>query len=129
MLAAGIFTHRDALGWQPGKDQMNKQGNWWLHALGHYDHLGELLLMHRVTGEISMSRATPKVGRVGLSSFTYMADGLWSAGLRHVMFVFNGVPGGKVWWWWRRPGRQHVVAIGPVWHAHLQCCGCRRAIW
>jgi hypothetical protein len=40
---------------------MNKQGNWWLHALGHYDHLGELLLMHRVTGEVSLSRPTPKV--------------------------------------------------------------------
>eukprot|EP00775_Hariotina_reticulata_P006257 gene6257-6495_t len=37
----GMFTHRDALGWAPRKEQMNKQGNWWLHALVHYDHLGE----------------------------------------------------------------------------------------
>jgi hypothetical protein len=40
---------------------MNKQGNWWLHALVHYDHQGEVLLMHRVTGEISLARGTPKV--------------------------------------------------------------------
>lgn len=61
--AGGIFTHRDALGWQPGKDQMNKQGNWWLQALVQYDHQGEVLHMHRVTGEISINRATPKVSR------------------------------------------------------------------
>jgi hypothetical protein len=55
-----MFTHRDALGWAPKKEQMNKQGNWWLHALVHYDHLGEVLLMHRVTGEVSIIRNTPK---------------------------------------------------------------------
>jgi hypothetical protein len=40
---------------------MNKQGNWWLHALVQYDHHGEVLLMHRVTGEISIKQGTPTV--------------------------------------------------------------------
>ena len=40
---------------------MNKQGNWWLHALVHYDFNGEVLLAHRVTGEVSIDKATPKV--------------------------------------------------------------------
>jgi len=59
--AGGIFTHRDALGWKPGRKQMNRQGNWWLHALVQYDHLGEALLAHRVTGEITLDAPTPKV--------------------------------------------------------------------
>lgn len=59
--AGGVFTHRDALGWQPGVAQMNKQGNWWLHALVQYDYNGEVLHMHRVTGEISIERGTPAV--------------------------------------------------------------------
>jgi hypothetical protein len=45
---------------------MNKQGNWWLHALVHYDPWGEVLHMHRVTGEISIHRATPKVSRASI---------------------------------------------------------------
>jgi hypothetical protein len=40
---------------------MNKQGNWWLHALVQYDYNGEVLHMHRVTGEISIERGTPAV--------------------------------------------------------------------
>jgi len=40
---------------------MNRQGNWWLHALVQYDHLGEALLAHRVTGEITLDAPTPKV--------------------------------------------------------------------
>lgn len=30
------LARRDALGWSPDAKQMNKQGNWWLHALVHY---------------------------------------------------------------------------------------------
>eukprot|EP00878_Enallax_costatus_P040548 GHUV01046855.1.p3 GENE.GHUV01046855.1~~GHUV01046855.1.p3 ORF type:complete len:120 (-),score=34.15 GHUV01046855.1:107-466(-) len=51
----GVFTGGAALGWAPGLDQMNKQGNWWLQGLVHYDYLGEVLLIHRVTGEVSVS--------------------------------------------------------------------------
>lgn len=43
------------MGWKPGSDQMNKQGNWWLQGLVHYDHLGEALLIHRVTGEVTVA--------------------------------------------------------------------------
>jgi hypothetical protein len=61
MPPGGLFTHRDALGWQPGKEQMNKQGNWWLHALVHYGEDKEVLLFHRVTGEVRLGGGAPKV--------------------------------------------------------------------
>lgn len=56
--AGGVFTGGAALGWSPRRTQMNKQGDWWLQGLAHYDHQGELLLIHRVTGEVSV-----KLGR------------------------------------------------------------------
>ncbi len=60
--AGGVFTHRDTLGWQPREGQMKKQGNWWLMGLVHYDHQGEVLLIHRVTGEVNVfSGHAPKV--------------------------------------------------------------------
>ncbi|GBF90799.1 hypothetical protein Rsub_03100 [Raphidocelis subcapitata] len=38
---------------------MKKQGNWWLHALVHYDPSGEALLFHRVTGEVRFGHKAP----------------------------------------------------------------------
>jgi hypothetical protein len=41
---------------------MNRQGNWWLHALVHYDPVTLApLLFHRVTGEVQYGLAAPKV--------------------------------------------------------------------
>ncbi len=40
---------------------MLKQGNWWLQALVHYSEDGEVLLGHRVTGEIRLNERTPQV--------------------------------------------------------------------
>ena len=41
---------------------MNRQGNWWLHALVHYDPATSApLLFHRVTGEVQYGLAAPKV--------------------------------------------------------------------
>lgn len=37
------------------------QGNWWLQALVQYGPDGEVLLFHRVTGEIALNRGTPNV--------------------------------------------------------------------
>eukprot|EP00882_Tetradesmus_deserticola_P022210 GHRQ01024103.1.p1 GENE.GHRQ01024103.1~~GHRQ01024103.1.p1 ORF type:complete len:287 (+),score=92.86 GHRQ01024103.1:2155-3015(+) len=48
----GVFTNLAHLGWNPRAGQMKKQGNWWLQGLVHYDHQGEVLLLHRVTGEV-----------------------------------------------------------------------------
>lgn len=72
---AGIFTHLDNLGWQPPRKQMNKQGNWWLHALVHHDPFGEVLHMHRVTGEIKLGAPTPKVCSAKILQSAQMAIG------------------------------------------------------
>ncbi|WIA31646.1 hypothetical protein OEZ86_002526 [Tetradesmus obliquus] len=48
----GVFTNLAHLGWNPRDGQMKKQGNWWLQGLVHYDYQGEVLLLHRVTGEV-----------------------------------------------------------------------------
>jgi hypothetical protein len=98
--AGGIFTHRDALGWQPGKEQMNKQGNWWLHALVHYDNHGEVLLMHRVTGEISVQRGTPTV------SALHDAAG-------HARCLLTGVQGSSKAWYGATSScaKVHVVCL------------------
>jgi hypothetical protein len=37
------------------------QGNWWLNAFAHYGPDKELLLFHRVTGELGLGRGTPLV--------------------------------------------------------------------
>jgi hypothetical protein len=58
---AGVFAHESKLSWSPKREQMNKQGGWWLHALAHFDSEGRLLLLHRVTGEVSLERGTPVV--------------------------------------------------------------------
>jgi hypothetical protein len=50
--AGGVFTNLAHLGWNPREGQMKKQGNWWLQGLVHYDYQGEVLLLHRVTGEV-----------------------------------------------------------------------------
>ncbi|KIY96838.1 hypothetical protein MNEG_11122 [Monoraphidium neglectum] len=36
-------------------------GNWWLNAFAHYGPDKELLLFHRVTGELGLGRGTPLV--------------------------------------------------------------------
>ncbi|KAI8472516.1 MAG: mannosyltransferase putative-domain-containing protein [Monoraphidium minutum] len=56
---AGVFTNLANLGWSPRREQMNKQGNWWLQAFAHYDPAGDVLLFHRVTGELSLGKGTP----------------------------------------------------------------------
>jgi hypothetical protein len=50
--SGGVFTHVRNLGWQPREEQTQKQGGWWLQGLVHYDTSGEVLLIHRVTGEV-----------------------------------------------------------------------------
>jgi hypothetical protein len=60
MPPGGILTHRDALGWlKPPQAQLNKSGNWWLQALVHYADDDEVLLYHRVNGELFQGKGTP----------------------------------------------------------------------
>jgi hypothetical protein len=51
----GIFTHMDNLNWEPGYEQLKKQGGWWLQSLVHYDSAGNVLHQHRVTAEIFLN--------------------------------------------------------------------------
>eukprot|EP00882_Tetradesmus_deserticola_P030000 GHRQ01033651.1.p3 GENE.GHRQ01033651.1~~GHRQ01033651.1.p3 ORF type:complete len:218 (+),score=91.79 GHRQ01033651.1:1480-2133(+) len=64
----GVFTNLAHLGWNPRAGQMKKQGNWWLQGLVHYDHQGEVLLLHRVTGEVHVPAGhAPRVSQYQLS--------------------------------------------------------------
>jgi hypothetical protein len=64
MWSGGVFTNLAHLGWNPRDGQMKKQGNWWLQGLVHYDYQGEVLLLHRVTGEVHVPAGhAPRVRR------------------------------------------------------------------
>jgi hypothetical protein len=66
LLSGGVFTNLAHLGWNPREGQMNKQGNWWLQGLVHYDYQGEVLLLHRVTGEVHVPAGhAPRVRAAG----------------------------------------------------------------